>query len=83
MKKLLILFILLFPLSAHSNSIEAAKSVMKQTTINKKCKYFWEYYMFFVKQDDYSSPEAMILLLDEESPGLVDICNAKRHEYIK
>jgi len=83
--KYLIPLILSISLSFNVNAgsiMNASNDIQSKSTMDIKCKSFFYHYMKFLNSGEFSSAEALMLLLDDEAPGLVDFCDARRSKYI-
>jgi hypothetical protein len=68
--------------NANNNVYGAANSILEKSGKDARCRTFFRYYLDYLNSGDSSRASALMMLLDEKVPGLVDFCDANRSKYL-
>lgn len=79
----LTVFLFCFPVFASAATPQkAADEVISASSMDEKCEIFFEHFMGFAIEEDFSSSDRLIAIIDREESGLVDYCDARRSKYL-
>jgi len=77
-------FLFCFPVFASAATPQkAADEVLSASSMDEKCEIFFEHFMGYAIEEDFSSSDRLIAIIDREDSGLVDYCDARRSKYLK
>jgi hypothetical protein len=81
--KYVFMFLVFLSFNSYAGNVyDAANSVVSQSSKDDKCRVFFKYYLEYLNNKDSGRASALIMLLDEKQPGLVDYCDARRSKYL-
>jgi len=82
-KSIFAIFVLTISLYSNAGNVYgAANSILEKNGKDARCKTFFRYYLGYLNKKDSGRASALIMLLDEKAPGLVDYCDANRSKYL-
>lgn len=78
------IFLFCFPVLASAETPQdAADKVVSGSSMDEKCEIFFEYFMDYAIEENFSSSDRLISILDRKDPNLVDFCDARRSKYLE